>query len=164
MVLTFTELDNSCQNAIANMPAYYGQCVDGLILLYQTGCRPNEIFEVSMWSDYSPTQLSLQPLKANSTRYFNKSDLNSDFVNAVILGAKWLNAITPRQLEYSLKAVYEYSNPRKGNKDTALYLYRYRYMKFLSEIGESDADIQTAMGIGSLAVAQDYINASIEVD
>lgn len=164
MVLTFTQLENSCINAIANMPAYYGQCVDGLQLLYDTGCRPTEIFDQTLWTNFSPTQLSLQPLKANSTRYFLKTTLPAGFVAAVVADYQYLNAITVRQLDYALKAVYEYSNPRKGNKDTSLYLYRYRFMKYLSSIGETDTDIQTAMGIGSLGVTQDYINASIEVD
>lgn len=164
MILTFSQLNDSLNNTIINCPAYYGQCIDGFILLFQTGCRPEEIFTPTLWSDYSATQLRLMPLKGNLPRYLNKADLLTDFVNSITMGAKFLNTITPRQLTFAFNKVYEYSNPRKGDKQSALYLFRYRYFKQLHVDGFTDSQIQSIMGENTLSVAQGYIYANIEVD
>lgn len=164
MVLTYTQLDTSLQNVILNAPTYYGQCIDAMSVLYLTGCRPDEIWMKTRWTDYDATHVRLLPLKGNVYRYLLKGDLPPNYLLYLFNDAKYIDDVTQRQVRYCFNHVYEYSNPAKGLKDSALYLFRYRYFKMLKENGNTDEDIRVLMGENTLSVAQSYIYASIVVD
>lgn len=157
-IITNTQLNDTLQDAIANVPDFYYDAYLFFSVLYATGCRPVEVFEINRWSNYSPTQVRLLPAKGQDYRYLDKSILPSLFYEMIIGSYRqfWLASI--RQMRYAFAGTYSLNTAVMGDKSSMLYLFRYNRFRQLSDGGMSEEDIKKYFAETSLAITHGYIN------
>lgn len=160
-ILSYSELDTLCLNAIntpPNYPTYYAQ---PLSVLYSTGCRPAEIFTLSLWSGTDLLGYQLQPLKGNSTRFFSAADLPL-FFRRWILGfdVDYLKLTYGKSVGIFKQFAYPYPIYAKS-KDCDLYCYRYRYVRKLQLDGLTLTQITDHMGWADEAIATGYLTTPL---
>lgn len=160
-IISNTQLNDTLQNAIANVPPFYLDSHLFFTVLYATGCRPVEVFEISRWTNYSPTQVRLLPAKGQGYRYIDKSILPSLFYEMIIGSYRqfWLASV--RQFRYSFENVYSITTAQMGDKSSKLYLFRYNKFRQLTDGGMSEEDIKEYFSETSLLITHAYINNPI---
>lgn len=161
IVITDFELQQSLQNCINNSPAYYPFIRDFMQLLYNSGCRPHEALDLSLWSFDGASLYYLNPLKNNNTRSFIEADLPLSFRNAI--NAKFLpySLINYRSFSYQFSRLYQYPTASILNKSCGLYLFRHAFIKRLYDAGYTIEQIRQTTGHKSDAVVEGYINSMI---
>lgn len=124
--------------------------------LKNTGVRPEEVLNYNLWTYNSPTNIQLQPLKGNNTRYFLESEITMNLRNAIIFRHPPYERLTLRQLESVNKKILPVQRITTQTKSAISYLFRYNYVRQLSVGGMSDNDIAIKMGWSSAVLAASY--------
>lgn len=162
-ILNYEELNQACLDTLKLAPGYNYESLVGLQVLYATGCRPQELVESSLWVEYDMNHLELTTLKLSGTRIILKSSLPPDFVTSVVEGRNFFQSVRIAQI-YGLFAKYwPYPEARVKDKSTKLYVYRYRFVKFLSSEGYTNEAIGELMGWTTAYLVPTYLNADIIV-
>ena len=161
-VITLPELSTSLNEVLVPrggwLPTYFT-----LFLVHRnTGCRSSESLNKSLWSVPGDGLVYLSPLKGNSTRSFPVSQIPSSYIDWLLGVNNLYDHMTERRLSYSFEMLYKYPNVMKGNKQSALYLFRYHYVQLAYSLGISVSDITSNMGWSSDTIALGYINAVLE--
>jgi hypothetical protein len=157
-ILTYSQLDTLCLNCIntpPNYPIYYD---NALQVLYDTGCRPMEVFTRSLWSGNDISGYTLTPLKGNSPRYFAGAF-------TILTFRRWINNVPTNYdvLTYgkALGIFRQFASPYPifaRTKQMDLYCYRYRYVRQLANDGMSVAGITAHMGWAEEEIAVGYLS------
>lgn len=162
--LNYSQLNISLQLVQSPVPNYNILLFDYFTNLYNTGCRPMELFDNSLWTKQTASSYELTPLKHNNARNIADLQLTWYFRNALNEGYPLYSPLSYRRMRYHFQQFYVYSHPTVGGKDIELYLFRYRYIRALKLQGDSDALIIEKMGWTSASVLNGYLNNSIFVD
>lgn len=132
-IFTFSELDtqlNTFISNVGNISQYYS---DAFLLLYNTGCRPTEIFDLLRWSVFEDTAILLQPAKGNNQRLLPFNLFPSGYVTSIYseeIQSSLLSRSTLERFFYN----YFYSRPtfilnNESFNPIGLYLFRHFRMK-----------------------------------
>lgn len=155
--LTYSQLNDLCVNCINTPPNYPVYYRSPLQVMYDTGCRPMEVFTPSLWSGNDLDGYELQPLKGNDTRYFTGAFTSLDF-------RRWIQGLSSNftKLTYgkSLGIFRQFAYPYPifaRTKQMDLYCFRYRYVRKLELDGLTLTQITDHMGWHDEAIAERYL-------
>jgi hypothetical protein len=154
-------IDNNQLNSLCNYLArttyiYYPVAINFNKDLLHTGCRPEEVLTIGLWTYISSVAIELQPLKGNGTRTFIESDLTPGLVFAIQNNIKPYEGLTLRQLESVNKKILPVATVGTSAKSAISYIFRYNYIKQLYIQGYSDAAITAKMGYALDSVTVGY--------
>lgn len=159
--LDYSKLDTILKDVKNTTLDYFPYFQEAFILLYETGCRVGELFEITRWRRINDTTLGLTPQKYNSERIIV-------IPAGVTLFPQWVdNQVVPWfglsvvQLNALFMRYSPYTSYLAETKPVSLYLFRYRYIRYLASSGWSLADIQTIMGYSSQTVIHNYLNSAL---
>lgn len=161
--LSYEQLDTSLQRLCVGMYSVPQEFTDAMKVYYLTGIRSAELLERGLWEDLDEHTIILHPLKSNNPRYISKVLLPSEFLEYILNGTGNLRYLTERKLSYFMRVYYEYPRAAKGMKESALYLFRYRYVKALFKDGLNETQVQDHMGWKNSSLPMRYNNAQIVV-
>lgn len=162
--ITNNELDIICQFITNYPPPFYESVQSFAQDLYSTGCRPEELLDVSRWitSILDPAFFTLTPLKGNFTREILKGALSDNFILA------WTNNVMPyeslslRQLNYSMKQIYPVGRMFSITKIIVSYPFRYNAVRRLLSQGFTQAQISVIFGWVAPTIIASYSTQPIE--
>lgn len=161
-VLTFVELKASLQAVQEPVPNYQAYIFNAFTTLFETGCRPNEIFDINRWTVQSNDIIRLQPSKKNLPRYFPIAQLPLEFVHQIETGEQLYYPYSIRRLRYHFNQFYMPAGTFVQGKDIELYLFRHYYIKELDNQGFNADEIAQKMGYTTTTVVSGYINSVIQ--
>lgn len=163
MVLSYAQLDACCLSVKNGNPHYTPDAAEWCTDLYYTGCRPSEILNKSLWSYDGIATYTLNPLKGNNPRYFDASVLTGGLKRFIAGSSTYYSTATYSRLLSVFRTTTLYSQVYRDTKPVDLYLFRYRYVKYLRIIGYTDAAIQAEMGWIDPLMVNQYGNANLVV-
>ena len=129
-------------------------------ILYVSGCRPAELFELANWTMKDNLTLQLQPMKKNNTRLFDISSFNVENLNYLFQSnintinlsyrylQRWFNEITRKTFIVDSKSV-------------SLYLFRYNYIYKMNKLCKSLDELTVKTGHNSKQIALQYASKII---
>jgi len=144
--LTFAQLESICATVKAGNPHYSPLSAQWCTDLYFTGCRPNELTNRQRWSYDGASTYALQPLKSNNLRYFDASILTGGLKRFIAGDQNQYSLISYSRMKQIFTTTSPFTQVYHETKAMDLYLFRYRYVKYLRLIGYSDLQIQDDMG------------------
>lgn len=160
--LSDSELDSICLSLVNRDLPYFSAFHEAFLLLYLTGCRVEEIFDISRWERLSDYEMRFLPQKDNYHRYVTLDYRCDSFIAAVVGRYKPFGGLSAYQLNRVFYNFSEYSNFRVGSKPVSLYLFRYNFIRKLHADGLNINQIADKMGYTSTAVVGGYLTAEIE--
>lgn len=160
--LSYTELNKVCAAAATAVTQYPPVYSSFLPDLYNTGCRPNELTDKTLWTPIGGGFFELQPLKGNNVRVISESALSSYFVEWISGGTQLYENCTYSKQKQIWRVKNAYPQIYCVKKPMDLYLYRYRYVKHLDLIGMTSEEIQTEMGWTNAEMVDQYVSAPLE--
>jgi hypothetical protein len=160
--INISQLRTACDHFITAEYPYYEELREAFKLLKLTGCRIQEIFDISRWSIVSGYMVSFTPQKHNNARIIT---LNADFNNflAAIQNqhAPFLGR-TYSQLQNLFDRINPYGKLFSGGKEITNYIYRYLYVRELMEAGLTIQQTADIMGYHSTTAVSNYLNADLD--
>lgn len=145
-LIDYAEL-NSILHTLTSLTSYYYSTTQiYLRLLLDTGCRTRELVQKERWSQNIDTSINLVPEKFNNVRHFNDEELNTLIPFYIINPDKPFFGITVRQMQYDWSRYSPYASYKVNDKDMKQYLFRYRYVRYLDNLGLTPAEITAIMG------------------
>jgi len=163
VLLTDSELDLCCDWLRDQVYIYYPVASSFMNDLYNTGCRPQELLDQTLWIYNSPTDVELTPLKGNSTRTFLEADLSASLIYAIQNNIKPYNSLTLRQLTSVMKKMITWFKIETVDKSAIDYGFRYNVIKKLHNAGSTDAAIQAVFGWSSSLMPASYYGQSLYI-
>lgn len=160
-VLNLEEIEQRCQYLCLCQYPYYEQFREAFKLLYVTGCRIQEIFEISRWSSVSDTVFLVQPQKGNNVRQVILDSDFQAFKSAVLNQYSPFLGMSVYQFTNLLGRIRTWDYMFSGDKEISFYVFRYRYIKTLYSKGFTIEQIAAAMGYLEFNTVQNYIDAMI---
>ena len=160
--LSDSELDSVCLSLVNQNLPYFSAFHEAFVLLYLTGCRVEEIFDIKRWERLSGYEMRFLPQKDNYHRTVTLDSRCDSFIDAVIGQYKPFGGLSSGQLNSLFYNFSEYSNYRVGSKPVSLYLFRYNFIRRLFNDGLNINQIADKMGYTSTTVVGGYLTASIE--
>lgn len=162
---TYSKLDSDLQSfitAVTSVSHYYSLAFQ---TLYDTGCRPSELFSANAWQNYDSTLITLQPLKGNGLRYIEKSIIDPEVVSSIEDG----HVITSR---LSLPTLQRYFQRLFHNRPTFIHstlqlepigIYLFRHFAFKSKFAETGDRAATGQYFGEVDIknTNGYIDSSL---
>lgn len=159
--MDYEELDSLLSSYLSRTYSFFPFFKEAFILLYHTGCRVSELFEINRWRRINDITLAFTPQKFNSERIV-------PIPSGVSLFPQWVDFQTVPWFGHSIKQLNSmfmsfspFVSYLADTKSISLYLFRYRYIRFLFSNGWSLSDIQTIMGYSSTTVIYNYLNSSL---
>lgn len=159
--LSYADLDSICVAVKAGNPHYIPESAAWCTDLYFTGCRPNEITDRTLWSYDGMTTYTLNPLKGNNPRYFDAAILTGGLKRFIAGDANYYSTVTYSRMRSIFRTTTPYGQIYNDTKQMDLYLFRYRYVKYLVLLGWTNAAIQTHMGWVDPAMVDIYALATL---
>lgn len=160
--LSDTELDSICLSLVGQELPYFSAFHEAFVLLYLTGCRVEEIFDISRWERLSGYEMRFLPQKDNYHRNVTLDSRCNNFIDAVVGQYKPFGGLSSGQLNSLFYSFSEYSNYKVGSKAVSLYLFRYNFIRKLHADGLNINQIADKMGYTSTTVVGGYLTAEIE--
>lgn len=160
--LSDAELDSVCLSLVNQDLPYFSAFHEAFVLLYLTGCRVNELFQISSWERVSGYEMRFLPHKGNYHRTVTLDSRCDSFIDAVVGQYKPFGGLSSGQLNSVFYNFSEYSNFRVGTKPVSLYLFRYNFIRRLFNDGLNINQIADKMGYTSTTVVGGYLTADIE--
>lgn len=151
-----TELNELCGYLTAQTYSYFPIAKSFIEDLFSTGCRPNELIDVTRWNFISENEIILSPLKSNYNRSFTSSQLSDSLLFAIENNIKPYDGLTLRQLESIIKKILPMVQVGTESKSAIAYIFRYNFVKQLHESGVTDNAIKDVMGWSSILLASSY--------
>ena len=162
--LDLTSITAKCEILNNSDYPYYEELREAFYLLFITGCRVQEIFEIERWSIVSGYDVSLLPQKGNNTRYITLDEFCDNFVAAITGQYAPFTGRTYSQLNNLYQRIKQWNYFQTGDKIISLYIYRYRFVKQLQADGHTTAEIATLMGYTSTSTPTAYLEAVLDMD
>ena len=104
---------------------------------YVTGCRFNELRQISRFSIIDSTQYSLQPQKGNNLRILQLNLLPPDFIAMIQSQDAYFEGLTQSTASYYFRTFYFNKRIFHDNKQLTTNLFRHHYCKYLYNAGYS---------------------------
>lgn len=160
--LSDSELDSICLSLVSQNLPYFSAFHEAFVLLYLTGCRVEEIFDIHRWERLQGYEMMFLPQKDNYWRYVTLDSRCDNFIDAVVGKYKPFGGLSSGQLNSLFYNFSEYSNYKVGSKAVSLYLFRYNFIRKLHNSGLNINQIADRMGYTSTTVVGGYLTAQIE--
>jgi site-specific recombinase XerD len=159
-ILTNQLLKELCETIVTHKYVYYPQANDYFTILYQTGCRTQEPIQINRWQALEGG-IRMQPQKANNTRDFKYDELPESYVKDIRTQNKPFNGLTERQLTSVLKKLSPYVRVTTEIKEVTAYIYRYNFVKQMSDSGFTKEEIMNIMGWKNIAMVNEYVQQQL---
>lgn len=160
-VLTYAEIDTTCQKIRDNIILKYPRYSSHIKLMYLYGCRINEVFDYRISFNASSGNVEINPQKGNNLRVLPM--VNSE-VPVLIEELNitqdnfWLNK---RNLQRIIDEVHPIRNLKCGDKNIGAHLFRHNWIRKQVENGKQYTEIDNLLGYTSQSVRDTYLAATI---
>lgn len=124
---------------------------------YVTGCRFNELRQISRFSIIDSTQYNLQPQKGNNVRILPLNLLPPDFVAMIQSQDDYFQGLTQSTASYYFRTFYYGKRIFHDNKQLTTNLFRHHFCKFLYNSGYTVSQIAYNLGERDIKNAENYI-------
>ena len=124
---------------------------------YVTGCRFNELRQISRFSIIDSTQYSLQPQKGNNLRTLQLNLLPPEFISMIQAQDTYFEGLTQSTASYYFRTFYFNKRIFHDNKQLTTNLFRHHYCKYLYNAGYSIAQIANHLGERDQKNAENYV-------
>lgn len=124
---------------------------------YVTGCRFNELRQISRFSIIDSTQYSLQPQKGNDLRTLQLNLLPPEFISMIQAQDTYFEGLTQSTASYYFRTFYYNKRIFHDNKQLTTNLFRHHYCKYLHNAGYSITQIASLLGERDQKNAENYI-------
>ena len=131
-----------------------------LNVLYNTGCRVQEPFDITRWSILNSSEVQLITLKYNVPRIINLIDLPDNFINKIYKQIDY-SYYNSKSLAYDLKKELGKFIFNGNQRHTTSHAFRYNFIKRMNYIGWDISVIQQMIGHTKLETTEYYLNAEI---
>lgn len=160
--LSDNELESICLNYLTVDLPYFPQFREAFRLLYITGARVEEIFDISRWHLVVDDTYEFLPQKGNYERTVILSSDFESFKSAVSGQFKPFAGLSVGQFNRLFFAVSPHSSYFVDSKPISLYLFRYAFMRRLFRTGLTLNQIADKMGYTSTQVVAGYLENTID--
>jgi uncharacterized protein (TIGR02145 family) len=141
---------------------YYEELREAFVVLFLTGCRPAELFEIERWNFVSDYNVTLVPQKGNTTRDCVLDSRCDNFIAAIQSQYRPFLGRTYWQFQNLYQKIRNFGILQSGDKIITMYLYRYRFIWQLSDDGYSVSAIASKMGYVETGTPQSYLSAVVK--
>ena len=124
---------------------------------YVTGCRFNELRQISRFSIIDSTQYNLQPQKGNNVRILPLNLLPPDFVAMIQAQDDYFQGLTQSTASYYFRTFYYGKRIFHENKQLTTNLFRHHFCKALYNSGYTVSQIAYSLGERDQKNAENYI-------
>lgn len=156
--LTNAQIDLACKDVLIKSANYQPTQSIAFRTQYNTGCREGEVIELWRWKITELGRYGLITEKGNGYREFIAEDLPIDFRHW-IAGSSVARAPTSAQrMRSAFNQMSAYRPITVGNKGISTHLFRYNYIRRLSDNGATIPEIKAIMGLVNTTVVQRYID------
>jgi hypothetical protein len=155
------ELQKVCDYFVEAEYPYFEELREAFKLLRLTGCRIQELFDISRWTIISGYTVQLQPQKGNNPRTIILNSDFDNFISAIQGQFKPFLGRTYSQLEYLFLKINPYGKLYSGARQILNYAYRYLYIRELAADGLTNEQIAVIMGHVNPTVILNYLNAPL---
>lgn len=161
ITLNYEELDRGCLEVLEGSKFYSDFITDAHIVLYETGCRPIELWNAERWRFTEDRILVLKPAKGNNERKIRSRRLPRSFVDYVNREPSKFNLATYYKCANLFHHLWPYPQCFIKSKQVDQYVFRHRYVKGLANSGMSNDEIQQAMGWKNENLVAQYVKSKI---
>ena len=124
---------------------------------YVTGCRFNELRQISRFSIIDSTQFNLQPQKGNNLRTLPISIIPNEFLAMVNSQDDYFEGLTQSTASYYFRTFYYNKRIFHNNKQLTTNLFRHHFCKALYNSGYTVSQIAYSLGERDQKNAENYI-------
>lgn len=146
MVLTNEQLDNLLNSLLSYTSGRDMLLLDYYTTMYNTGARPEELADVSLWSQIDDETIRLRALKGNNPRTFDAGLFSITFINRLIKGLELFPACRPSTSRLWFNRYFKFARVYIGNKESSLYLFRHNRFKLYRDSGLTDDECLAKSG------------------
>jgi len=129
---------------------------DFFTVLLNTGCRPEELMNITRWTWNGISPIDMQPLKGNNLRGFQKADLTPAFIQHIEAQEQYFNIYSIDKYNYIFNKYNSFGPLRVQNKLIRNYLYRYNKVRQLRLEGWSFERITNWFGWTNSGIVTGY--------
>lgn len=124
---------------------------------YITGCRFNELRQISRFSIIDSSDFSLQPQKGNNLRTLPISIIPSEFLSMIQAQDTYFEGLTQSTASYYFRTFYYGKRIFHNNKQLTTNLFRHHFCKSLYNSGYTVSQIAYNLGERDQKNAENYI-------
>ena len=124
---------------------------------YVTGCRFNELRQISRFSIVDSTQYSLIPQKGNNVRILPLNLLPPEFISMIQAQSTYFEGLTQSTASYYFRTFYFNKRIFHDNKQLTTNLFRHHFCKALYNSGYTVSQIAYNLGERDQKNAENYI-------
>ena len=124
---------------------------------YVTGCRFNELRQISRFSIIDSTDFSLQPQKGNNLRTLPISIIPPEFISMIQAQDDYFQGLTQSTASYYFRTFYFGKRIFHNNKQLTTNLFRHHFCKSLYNSGYTVSQIAYNLGERDQKNAENYI-------
>ena len=124
---------------------------------YVTGCRFNELRQISRFSIVDSTQYNLQPQKGNNVRILPLNLLPPEFISMIQAQDAYFEGLTQSTASYYFRTFYFNKRIFHDNKQLTTNLFRHHFCKSLYNSGYTVSQIAYNLGERDQKNAENYI-------
>ena len=124
---------------------------------YVTGCRFNELRQISRFSIVDSTQYNLQPQKGNNVRILPLNILPPEFISMIQAQDAYFEGLTQSTASYYFRTFYFNKRIFHDNKQLTTNLFRHHFCKSLYNSGYTVSQIAYNLGERDQKNAENYI-------
>ena len=160
-LLDLSAITFKCDYLISCDYPYYEDLREAMKLLYLTGARIEEIFDITRWHHVGGYEVTFQPQKGNNVR---NVILNSDFdsfIGHIVARTTPFVGITISQFRNLFDKIKLWNRFSVGGSKATFYIFRYRYIKQMFADGMTVSQIAADMGYTSTSTPQAYLDAEV---
>jgi hypothetical protein len=160
-VLLFEDLENTVEQILIKSARVNIDFHNYLLLLKNTGFRPQEAFEKNRIILHNSENFTFQPAKKNNVRLLSLSVIPTHllyyyFGNSIVLQEYYY-----KRFSRILRRISNTHNYFVDGRSLGLYIFRYYYVRKLYVDGMSFEDIATHMGWKNQFLAFKYVTRPI---
>lgn len=162
--LTYTQLNDICENAINSCPAHLPDIKACLELCLQTGVRIEESYNRSRWSITAGGLYILSSSKESNPRIFEPENLPVEWKCSYSdphLLPKYVNY---RKVQYFLNSVISKHALKVLDKSCLTHIFRHTYVQAQKFFGATIEEVQKLIGHKSLSSTERYFNGVVTAD
>ena len=124
---------------------------------YVTGCRFNELRQISRFSIVDSSQYNLRPQKGNNIRILPLNLLPPDFIAMIQAQDDYFQGLTQSTASYYFRTFYFGKRIFHDNKQLTTNLFRHHFCKALYNSGYTVSQIAFSLGERDQKNAENYI-------
>jgi hypothetical protein len=159
-IVTPTQLDNILYNSVMQLSNEVGMCKPLFELLYNTGVRVNEAFNILLWYEFDKNNYRLLASKGSAERIISKS-LVPPTLRQFYASKTEIRESSISMLNYDFKRylpVFHFGTAKTAHWQ---HSFRYNYIKRMSEIYRDVKLLKTHIGHIKVESTLHYLNAEI---